>query len=115
MLEAQSHLPLSPLSFHILLALAHEAAHGYGIAKQVEERSEGRFKPTTGSLYRGLRRLVADGLVEHAPEAQKDSPDSRRHYFRITALGRRVATLEAQRLHGLLLTARSLDLIGDPA
>ncbi len=35
-------LPLTPAVLHILLALADEERHGYGIMREVEERTGGR-------------------------------------------------------------------------
>ena len=103
------------LSFLILLALAAGPAHGYAIAKEVEERSGGKHKPTTGSLYRALKRMLDDGLIEHDEEAATSSPDRRRRYFRLTALGERVAALEARRLNELVLVARQRKLLEEPA
>ncbi len=114
-LDPTPFLPLSNLSFHILLALGDTPAHGYAIGKEIERRSDGRLNPTTGGLYQALKRLVEDGLVEHAPEQDSRSSDSRRKYFRLTALGRRVATLEARRLNELVSVARERKLFGDSA
>ncbi len=102
-------VPLSHLSFQVLLALGDAPAHGYAIGKEVERRSEGALQPTTGALYQALRRLEADGLVEPAP-ADGSSGDSRRRYFRLTERGRDVASLEAGRLHRLVEVARSRKL-----
>lgn len=106
-------LPLSNLTFHVLLALTEGPAHGYGIGKTMEERSEGRLNPTTGSLYQALRRLSEEGLIEDAPEAAETSSDQRRIYFRLTALGRRVAAAEARRLRNLVALARRGKLLGE--
>ena len=99
-------LPLSDLALHVLLALGDGPLHGYGIGKEIEERSGGRLNPTTGGLYQALRRLTDDGLVDHAPEAEADSPDARRRYFRLTPLGRQVVGLEMERLEALVAVAR---------
>ncbi len=113
--DARDHLPVSNLSFHVLLALGDtEAAHGYAIGKEVSRRSDGRLDPTTGGLYQALKRLVEDGLIEHAQPAEADSSDGRRKYFRLTTLGRRVAALEARRLHGLVAVARERRLFTEP-
>jgi len=101
-----SFLPLSDLSLHVLLALGDGPLHGYGIGKEIEERTDGRLKPTTGGLYQALKRLADDGLVDHAPEAEADSPDARRRYFRLTPLGRRVVALEMERLEEIMDVAR---------
>lgn len=103
--ELDRFLPVSNLSFHILLALGAGAAHGYGIGKELERRSNGKLRPTTGSLYQALKRLTDDGLIERAPEDAGASTDGRRQYFRLTDLGREVARLEAARLHELVQLA----------
>ena len=108
--DPNEFLPLSNLSFHVLLALGAGPSHGYAVGKDVEERSVGRLNPTTGGLYQALRRLDEDGLIEHAPAAATRSTDSRRQYFKLTALGRRVVALEAQRLHELVADARAKKL-----
>lgn len=101
-------IPLPELSFQVLLALGGGPAHGYGIGKRLEERTGGRLTPTTGSLYQALRRLDEKGLVEEA-DAPEGS-DRRRQYFRLTPLGRQVAAAEAERLEGLVRTAREQNL-----
>jgi DNA-binding PadR family transcriptional regulator len=108
-------VPLSNLAFHILLALGAGPSHGYAIGKEVEERSQGKLNPTTGGLYQALKRLTENGLVEHDEEAASDSSDSRRQYFRLTALGRDVAALEARRLSELVARARERNLFTESA
>lgn len=110
--DPTDHLPLSNLSFHVLLALGNGPSHGYGIGKEIEARSDGKLNPTTGALYQALRRLTHDGLVEPAPAADARSTDSRRQHFKLTPLGRRVASLEAARLNELVATARARRLFG---
>ena len=45
-----AQLPLTPLSFHILLTLVDAERHGYGIMKEIEQRTEGLMSPATGPL-----------------------------------------------------------------
>lgn len=108
--DPESFLPLSNLTFQILLALGEAPSHGYGIGKELAERTHGRLNPTTGSLYQALRRLEDDGLIEEAPEATAEAEDARRQYFRLTGLGRQVAALEARRLADLVDDARARNL-----
>ncbi len=103
--EPEHFLPLTELAFQILLALGTGASHGYGIGKEIEERTSGRLNPTTGSLYQALKRLKDDGLIEGA-EPIDEGGDARRKYFRLTPLGRRVMALEVGRLAELLSVAR---------
>src|SRR5580700_11477057 len=95
--DPHSFLPLSAAVLHILLALAGEDLHGYGIMQEVSRQSEGRYKLGPGTLYDNLQRLVKQGIVEPAGE---DPADSRRRYYRLTALGRRVISAEISRLEG---------------
>jgi DNA-binding PadR family transcriptional regulator len=113
--DPRSFLPLGDLSFHVLLALGAGASHGYAVGKEIEARSDGRLRPTTGSLYQALKRLSESGLIERAPEAARISTDGRRQYFRLTELGRSVARAEAARLHDLVRLAAERDLFVVPA
>ena len=104
-----SHAALGNLPFHVLLALAEEVPlHGYGIGKDVQERSGGALRPTTGGLYRALKRLQEDGLIARAEAPE--SPDQRRQYFRITDQGKDAAATEAARLDELVKAAREKNL-----
>jgi DNA-binding PadR family transcriptional regulator len=112
-LEAERHLPLADLPFQILLALGKGDAHGYAIGKEIEERTEGRLRPTTGSLYQALRRLTDDGLIVGTEAADlSGSGDARRKYFRLTPLGKSVVALEVERLESLISVAYERSLAG---
>ncbi|MFG1690764.1 PadR family transcriptional regulator [Gemmatimonadota bacterium] len=111
--DAERHLPLSDLPFQILLALGAGEAHGYAIGKEIEERTAGRLNPTTGSLYQALRRLREDGLIAVAEVAADPNGggDARRQYFQLTPLGRRVVSLEIERLEALISVAQERSLV----
>ena len=105
-------IPLRPVEFEILLVLTGGDAHGYAIIKEAESRAHGKTRIETGTLYRALRRLTSDGLVEPADErTAADMDDQRRRYFTITRFGRRVAAAEARRLATQVDTARSRALL----
>ena len=105
-------LPLTPAVLHILLALADEERHGYGIMREVEERTGGQTRLGPGTLYGSIKRMLADGLIEESNERPDPSlDDSRRRYYRTTDFGRRVAGAEAGRLASLVSTARTKRLI----
>lgn len=102
--DANRFLPLAPATVHILLALAAEMMHGYGIMQEVARQSEGRYKLGPGTLYDNLQRLLNQDLVEEVPQA--GDPDSRRRYYRLTSLGARVLSAEIERLDGVVREGR---------
>ena len=113
MKDPERLLPLTPLSLHILLALAAGARHGYGLMKEVRERSRGAINPATGTVYLALQRLEEAGLVGDAGlETPPDGGVARRSWA-ITPFGRRVAAAEARRLVGLVELALDRDLLDD--
>jgi DNA-binding PadR family transcriptional regulator len=103
-------LPLSPAALHILLALAGEDLHGYGIMLEVGRQSEGKYKLGPGTLYDNLRKLMTQGCVEEVQRRAADE-DSRRRYYRLTGLGRRVFAAEVARLEGVVRDAKGF-LVG---
>lgn len=101
----ESHLPLSPLSTAVLLALAEGELHGYGLIQEIERQSEGRLAPGAGSLYAALQRMVGDGLLRQAEAPDDPDVDRRRRYYALTELGRAVLAAELRRLDRLLAVA----------
>ncbi len=102
---------LSPIEFHVLLALAREPLHGYAMIVETERSTEGRIRLEPGNLYRALRRMRQRGLVaETGRRPAPESGDERRRYYRITAHGRRLAAEETARMAALVRAARALDL-----
>ena len=105
--QAAKFLPLNPATLHILLALASEDLHGYAIMQQVSRQSEGRYKLGPGTLYDNLQRLLTQGVVkEVVQERDRATVDSRRRYYRLTALGRGVLAAEIARLEGMIREAK---------
>jgi DNA-binding PadR family transcriptional regulator len=101
-------LPLPPATFHILLAVADDERHGYGIIQDVAARTNGALRLSPGTLYRSIQRMLEHGLlteVKERPAAPDD--DERRRYYAITRLGRLVAEAEARRLVQLVDMARA--------
>jgi len=103
-----SLLPLPLATFHILLALADEDRHGYGIILEVAERTAGALRLSAGTLYRSIQRMLEDGLlVEVRERPAPELDDERRRYYRITPFGAAVARGEARRLADLVKLARA--------
>src|SRR6202048_332236 len=46
-----------------LLLLAEEPRNGYQIMQEVEERSDGAWRPSPGSVYPALQQLEDEGLI----------------------------------------------------
>jgi DNA-binding PadR family transcriptional regulator len=99
---------LSAAVFHILLSLADQDRHGYGVMQEVEERTRGRVRLGPGTLYGALKRMREDGWVE---ELESEDGGERRRLYRLTTSGRRVARQEAQRLEELVLSAHAKRLL----
>jgi len=96
-------LPLTHVTYHVLLSLADEDRHGYGIIKEVAGRTGGRIELETGTLYAALKRYRDDRLIEVAPKSTRPpDEDSRRRAYRLTAFGRQVLRAESERLAELL-------------
>jgi DNA-binding PadR family transcriptional regulator len=98
-------LPLAAAPLYILLALADEDRHGYGIMQEVARQSEGGYKLGPGTLYDNLRKMLDNGMVE---ETGKQAPDDdpRRRYYRLSRFGRTVLKAEIARLEGVIRHAR---------
>jgi DNA-binding PadR family transcriptional regulator len=113
--DPEALLPLSPATFHILLALTGGERHGYGIMQETALRSDGKVNLGPGTLYRSLKRLLTDGLIEESDERPvPELDDERRHYYRLTLFGLQVARAEAQRLAALVRVAQSQQLLPQP-
>jgi DNA-binding PadR family transcriptional regulator len=105
--KPESFLPLKPHWFHVLLSLADQEQHGYGIMQEVLERTGGKGRLWPATLYGTLKRLIEDDLIEESgerPAAEFD--DARRRYYRLTRLGRRVLAAESERLEDLVRVIR---------
>jgi DNA-binding PadR family transcriptional regulator len=99
--------PLTPAVFHILLALARDELHGYGIMKQVESDSQGRVPMGPGTLYGSLGRMLDTGLIRESDKrADPAIDDERRIYYAISGEGRAALATELARYEHLVGLAR---------
>jgi len=64
-----------------LLLLAEEPRNGYQIMQEVQERSEGAWRPSPGSVYPALQQLEDEGLI-------RSSEDNGRKHFVLTDAGK---------------------------
>jgi DNA-binding PadR family transcriptional regulator len=105
-LEPESPRSLARDAVVVLLALAAQPLHGYGVIRDVEARSGGETVLQTGALYRTLRRLLRDGLIEECDPPPGDTGDERRRYYRLTRRGRLALDAEIATMARLVRAAR---------
>lgn len=105
--RVRRHLPLKTAWFHILLALADGAGHGYAIRERVEARTDGAVTLWPATLYGSLKDLAELGAVEALEGEEDPDDDQRRRYHRLTAFGRALLKGETERLQALVDAARA--------
>jgi DNA-binding PadR family transcriptional regulator len=98
---------LKPAVFHVLLALAEGATHGYAAMQAIREQSGGRIAIGTASFYRHLSKLMDDGLVTEVARPKEDDP-RRGAYYRLTPRGLRALAAERARLASLIAAIDAL-------
>jgi DNA-binding PadR family transcriptional regulator len=104
--------PLPSAAFQVLLSLADEDLHGYGIMRQVAEQSAGRMRLGPGTLYSSIQALLEEAFIEEVgPAEDQKLGHERRRYYRLTSAGRKLARSEAERLADLLRVARSKKIL----
>jgi DNA-binding PadR family transcriptional regulator len=105
--DVQEFIPLKTQWFHIMLSLAGEEQHGYGIMQEVLNRTTGKVRLWPATLYGSIKRLIEAGLIEESDERPApELDDARRRYYRLTTLGKRVLDAECERLQELVRTIR---------
>src|SRR5580698_10176356 len=95
--------PLSAATLHILLALADEDLHGYGIIQKAGRQSQQQYKLGPGTLYDNLKKLMDQGLVLDSPKSGNSEDDKR--LYRLTPGGHAVLSAELDRLKNVLREA----------
>jgi len=106
-------LPLTSTVFHILLSLADQERHGYGIMQEVEAMTRGQIRMGPGTLYGAIKRMLSANLIVESDERPNPGyDDERRRYYRLTALGQQVLGAEAQRLSHLVNVAQRKRIAG---
>jgi len=113
--DPQDFLPMKPDAFMILTVVAAGERHGYAIMQEAERLSGGTLRLQPGALYRRLKWMLAEGLLEELDERPTDveGHDERRRYYRVTPFGRQVADAEAHRMARAVEAARDAGLAGD--
>ncbi len=110
--QPEQFLPLHRDTFQILVSLADSDRHGYSIMLDIAERTQGTYRMNPSTLYGSIKRLLETGLIQELDDRPDPAiDDTRRRYYRLTPLGRKVARLEARRLEALLHDARATGLL----
>ena len=113
--DPHSQLPLTPVVLHILLSLAEGARHGYAIAGEIEETTEGQIRMGPGTLYGSIQRMLSSFLIEETPAPRPTTDvDARRRYYRMPPFGRSVLELELDRLSRIVRSSRAKRVLRDP-
>lgn len=106
--EIEQILPLTPTVFHILLALADQERHGYGIMQEVMMMTQNRVRMGPGTLYGSIKRMLKANLIKESDERpDPELDDERRRYYQLTDFGRQVLAAEARRLSTLIDVAQA--------
>lgn len=102
---------ITPAFFFLLLTLVDGDKHGYAMAKEVEDRSDGAISLGPGSLYWSLARLSKAGLIEESRAPEDGSREGRRRYYRLTPAGRGALEDELATLSRVVSFARDKQVI----
>ena len=81
------------LDLLILQALSLEPNHGLGVARRVEQLTQGAFHVNPGSLFPALHRLEQRGWLKS--EWGASTANRKAKYYQLTTAGRRQLKAEA--------------------
>jgi len=104
--EVDRHLPLRPVAFAVLAALADGPRPGIDILDQVNATVPGRPLLGPGTLYRLMRELRDQALIARTDTAPGVN-DDRQTYHALTGLGSAVLAAECDRLSRTMKLAKS--------
>jgi DNA-binding PadR family transcriptional regulator len=111
--DPEELLPLKPIELLVLTMLSGGDRHGYGIRQDIVAHTDGRIALEAGNLYRHIRALQSEGLVDETePRPVDGSDDERRIYYTLRPFGRRVLAAELERLRELMRIAEANRIIG---
>ena len=93
----------------ILVALAESDLHGLGIARAVQELSDGQTRLWPASLYGTLDELADSGWIEELDDPRHRPADEseKKRFYRLTRTGQRALATETDRLAALVKVAKS--------
>lgn len=91
---ARTDLMRGTLDLLILRALMTGSNHGLGIARRVEQITEGAFRVNPGSLFPALHRLAQKGWL--TAEWGRSETNRKAKFYELTPAGRRHTEEEAR-------------------
>jgi PadR family transcriptional regulator PadR len=97
------------LDMLVLQALVLGPAHGYTIARVIEQRSDAFLQVEQGSLYPALNRLEDRGWLDSYWATSENNRRAR--YYRLTPKGRRQLDVEMEQWRQLV---RAISLVLKP-
>lgn len=108
-------LPLKPADYMILFVLLDRELYGYRMVKEIAERSDGQIRLEAGNLYRSIRRMIKQELIDESDRRPApESDDERRRYYAITDFGRRVVAADTARMRSLVAAVDASGMLSDP-
>jgi PadR family transcriptional regulator PadR len=114
MMQDDRGLLQGTLELLILKSLSWGEAHGYGIARWIEQATDDALRIEEGSLYPALHRMAAKGWVETDWGVSENN--RRAKFYRLTAKGRRELTAKTRGWSRLVeVIARALAAPRHPA
>ncbi|MHA1146747.1 MAG: PadR family transcriptional regulator [Promethearchaeota archaeon] len=96
------------ISALILTVLQENECHGYGIIKEIEEKTKGIWTPTTSSIYPVLKDLKKKELVHLFDK--EESEGKIRKIYQITPKGTRFLTYFVRQFQTLMTNLRTLTM-----
>jgi PadR family transcriptional regulator, regulatory protein PadR len=112
MFEDDRGLLQGTLELLVLRSLSEGPAHGYGIARWIEDATEDALRVEEGSLYPALHRMKAKGWLD--AEWGTSENNRRAKFYRLTPSGEAAFSAKSRswtrmvRVVGRALTARPL-------
>jgi len=99
------------VELQILLCLAENPLHGYGIKQEIERRTRGEMKLGSGTLYEAIQRLEAAEFIRETPAPAGATSTRRKRFYGLTPRGQGALAAELVRLDRIVRFARGRRLI----
>lgn len=96
--------PLPPATMHVLLALAAQDLHGYGILQEIDRISDGEYRVGPGTLYDNLKKLLDLGWIEDYEGSGEVGEELRRMYH-LSDAGRLVLAADVRKMKRVVRVA----------